>query len=175
MQPCGGGADGEGRTKDGMVQVPTLVFRVRRRRSRGFIAAWKIKSSAIASCSLPHPYLWDKTMRRIDTQICSIITCGFASLIQRARANGDFDVPQSRLSASRRTCRMNTSCQHRALGLDLTDVESMTVAYIKTYQQIPIILKFFRKTFLALRRHTFAILCRCSVCAKAAGLWGITS
>ena len=35
-------------------------------------------------------------MRRIDTEPL-IITGGFASLIERARANGDFDVPQSRL------------------------------------------------------------------------------
>ena len=33
----------------------------------------------------------------------------------------------------------------RVLGLDPTDVQSMTGAYMKTYQQIPIIVKFFQK------------------------------
>ncbi len=84
-------------------------------------------------------------MRRIDTEPL-IITGGFASLIERARANGDFDVPQSRLvGVKTHVPDEYLVVSTRVLGLDPTDVESMTGAYIKTYQQIPIILKFFRK------------------------------
>jgi len=141
-----GGATWEkGRTKDGMVQSPTLVFRVGGVDRAGFIAACKNKEFGYREWLLPYPDLWDKMMRRIDTEPL-IITGGFASLIERARTNGDFDVPQSRLvGVKTHVPDEYLVVSTRVLGLDPTDVVSMTGAYVKTYQQIPVILKFFRK------------------------------
>lgn len=141
----GGAAWEKGRTKDGMVQSPTLVFRVGGLDREKFIAACKNKDYGYREWLLPYPDLWDKMMKRIDTEPL-IITGGFASLIEKARANGDFDVPQSRLvGVKTHVPDEYLAVSTRVLGLDPTDVESMTGAYIKTYQQIPVILNFFRK------------------------------
>jgi hypothetical protein len=141
-----GGARWEkGRTKDGLVQAPTLVFRIGGIDRTGFIGACKDKSLGYREWLLPYPDLWDKMMSRIDTEPL-IITGGFAGLIEKARQNGDFDVPQSRLvGVKTHVPDEYLVVSTRVLGLDPTDVNNMTEAYAKVYEQIPIILNFFRK------------------------------
>jgi hypothetical protein len=141
-----GGATWEkGRTKDGLVQAPTLVFRIGGIDPRGFIGACKDKSLGYREWLLPYPDLWDKMMKRIDTEPM-FITGGFAGLIEKARQNGDFNVPQSRLVGVKTHIPDEyLVVSTRVLGLDPVDVYSVTEAYAKVYEQIPIILNFFRK------------------------------
>jgi FAD dependent oxidoreductase len=141
-----GGARWEkGRTRDGMVQAPTLVFRIGGINRPGFIDACKDKSLGYREWLLPYPDLWDKMMRRIDTEPL-VITGGFAGLIEKARQNGDFDVPQSRLvGVKTHVPDEYLVVSTRVLGLDPIDVGSMTEAYARVYEQVPIILNFFRK------------------------------
>jgi hypothetical protein len=127
-----------------LVQAPTLVFRAGGVDRAAFIEACKNRDYAYREW-LPYPDLWEKMMRRIDTEPL-FITGGYASLIERARRAGDFEVPQSHLVGIKTHIPDEyLVVSTRVLGLDPTDVFSMTEAYAKTYQQIPIILKFFRK------------------------------
>ena len=141
----GGALWEKGRTKDGMVQSPTLVFRIGGVDRQQFITACKNRDYGYREWLLPYPDLWNKMMGRIDTEPL-FITGGFASLIEKARQNGDFDVPQSRIVGVKTHIPDEyLVVSTRVLGLDPTDVQSMTGAYMKTYQQIPIIVKFFQK------------------------------
>lgn len=90
----GGAAWEKGRTADGLVQAPTLVFRIGGIDRAEFIRGCKNSDLAYREWLLPHPDLWDKMMRRIDTEPL-FITGGFAGLIDKAQRAGDFDVPQS--------------------------------------------------------------------------------
>jgi hypothetical protein len=84
-------------------------------------------------------------MDRIDHEPV-FITGGFAGLIEKARLAGDFEVPQSRLVGIKTHVPDEfLVVTTRVLGLDPTDVESVTEAYGRIYQQIPILMKFFRR------------------------------
>jgi FAD dependent oxidoreductase len=141
-----GGAEWEkGRTRDGLVQAPTLVFRIGNLDRAGFVAACKDKSLGYREWLLPYPDLWDKMMKRIDTEPV-IITGGFAGLIEKARQNGDFDVPQTRLvGVKTHVPDEYLVVSTRVLGLDPVDVDSMTEAYAKVYEQVPVLMNFFRR------------------------------
>jgi len=141
-----GGVDWEkGRTGDGLVQAPTLVFRLGGIDRRGFIEGCKNRENNYREWLSPYPELWEKMMRRIDTEPV-IITGGFAGLIEKARRAGEFDVPQSRIVGVKTHVpdEFLVVCT-RVLGLDPTDTRSLTEAYTRLYQQIPILVKFFRK------------------------------
>jgi len=141
----GGSQWEKGRTRDGLVQAPTLVFRIGGIDRAGFVGACKDKSLGYREWLLPYPDLWDKMMKRIDTEPV-IITGGFAGLIEKARQNGDFDVPQSRLVGVKTHIPDEyLVVSTRVLGLDPIDVDSMTEAYAKVYEQVPVLLNFFRK------------------------------
>lgn len=86
----------KGRAADGLVQAPTLVFRIGGIDRPDFIRGCKNPDLAYREWLLPHRDLWDKMMRRIDTEPL-IITGGFAGLIEQAHRAGDFEVPQSRI------------------------------------------------------------------------------
>jgi hypothetical protein len=76
----------------------------------------------------------------------NVIICGgYAKLIEKARAAGAFDVPQSRVVG----VKLHRPDEYlvvmtRVLGLDPTDVRSLTDAYAKVYEQIPILVNFFK-------------------------------
>lgn len=135
----------KGRTADGLVQAPTLVFRVGGINRREFIKGCKNKELGYREWLLPYPDLWEKMMRRIDSEPI-FITGGFAGLIDKAQAAGDFDVPQSRIvGVMSHVPDEFLVVTTRVLGLDPTDHRSLTDAYTKIYQQIPIVVEFFRK------------------------------
>lgn len=140
-----GGADWEkGRTGDGLVQAPTLVFRLGGVSREGFVAGCKDPEIMYREWLAPYPDLWDKMMKRIDNM--DVIVCGgFAGQVQKARDAGQFDIPQSRVVG----VKLHTPDQYlvvmtRILGLDPTSVESLTDAYTAIYQQIPPLVEFFR-------------------------------
>ena len=141
----GGVAWEKGRTADGLVQSPTLVFRIGGMDPEKFIAACKNRDFNYREWILNYPELWDKMMNNLQADTPCILG-GFAGLIDKARESGDFDTPQSRIVG----VKLHRSDQFsvvmtRILGLDPTDVQSVTDAYIKTYQQIPSLLKFWQK------------------------------
>ena len=140
-----GGAEWEkGRTGDGLVQAPTLVFRLGGVNREGFIAGCKDPDVNYREWLTPYPELWQKMMNRLD-EMHVIICGGFAGLVEKARQAGDHDVPQSRVVG----VKLHRPDQFlvvmtRVLGLDPTNVVSLTDAYTKVYQQIPQLIRFFQ-------------------------------
>lgn len=135
----------KGRTGDGLVQAPTLVFRLGGLDRQGFVNGCKDISNNYREWLSPYPDLWEKMMRRIDNEP-AFITGGFAGLIEKARRSGDFQIPQSRIVGVKTHIPDEfLVVSTRVLGLDPTDVRSVTDAYAKVYAQIPILVDFFRK------------------------------
>ena len=141
----GGVAWEKGRTADGLVQAPTLVFRIGGMDRAAFVKGCKDKSLNYREWITPYPDLWKKMQERLDTTDVFILG-GFAGLMEKARKDGVLDVPQTRVVG----VKLHQADQFqvvmtRVLGLDPTDVESMSNAYIRIYDQIPQLLNFFRK------------------------------
>ena len=141
-----GGVNWEkGRTADGLVQAPTLVFKLAGVDRAGFIAGCKNPAINYREWISPYPELWAKMMRRIDRM--NVIICGgYAALIEKARAAGEFNVPQTRLVG----VKLHQPDQFlvvmtRVLGLDPTNTASLTEAYARIYEQIPILVRFFKQ------------------------------
>jgi hypothetical protein len=135
----------KGRTADGLVQAPTLVFKLGGVSREGFIAGCKDPEVNYREWITPYPEIRAKMMKRLDRM--HVIVCGgYAKLIEKARAAGDFDVPQSRVVG----VKLHRPDEYlvvmtRVLGLDPTDIRSLTDAYAKVYEQIPILVRFFKK------------------------------
>lgn len=135
----------KGRTADGLVQAPTLVFKLGGVSRAGFIAGCKDPAVNYREWIAPYPDIREKMMRRIDG--LNVIICGgYAKLVEKARAAGDFEVPQSRVVG----VKLHRPDEYlvvmtRVLGLDPTDIRSLTDAYAKVYEQIPVLVRFFRK------------------------------
>lgn len=140
----GGAAWEKGRTGDGLVQAPTLVFRIGGVDRQGFVNGCKDPEIKYREWLVPYPDLFEKMVKRLDSM--KVIICGgFAGLVERARQAGDHDVPQSRVVG----VKLHREDQFlvvmtRVLGLDPTDVVSMTEAYTRVYEQIPQLLRFFK-------------------------------
>ncbi len=135
----------KGRTADGLVQAPTLVFRIGGMDKVAFVKGCKDKSLNYREWITPYPELWKKMRQRLDTTDVFILG-GFAGLMEKARRDGVLDVPQTRVVG----VKLHQADQFqvvmtRVLGLDPTNVESMSNAYIKIYDQIPQLLEFFKK------------------------------
>lgn len=135
----------KGRTGDGLVQAPTLVFRLGGVNRAEFVAGCKDPEINYREWLKPFPELWQKMMNRIDTM--PVIVCGgFAGLVEKARQAGELTLPQSRIVG----VKLHRPDQFlvvmtRVLGLDPTDVTSLTDAYTRIYQQIPELVRFFQK------------------------------
>lgn len=71
---------------------------------------------------------------------------GFAELIEKARENGDFDLPRDRIIfttlPSPGEFLVNST---RALGIDMTDPESVIRGEFSCHRQIRMLMRFFRK------------------------------
>ena len=141
----GGAAWEKGRTADGLVQAPTLVFKLGGVDRAGFVAGCKDPEVNYREWIAPYPELREKMVRRLDR--VNVIVCGgYAKLVDRARQAGEFDVPQSRVVG----VKLHKPDEFlvvmtRVLGLDPTNVRSMTDAYALVYEQIPVLVKFFKK------------------------------
>jgi hypothetical protein len=141
----GGVAWEKGRTGDGLVQAPTLVFRIGGVDRQGFVNGCKDPEIKYREWLVPYPDLFEKMVARLDSM--RVIICGgFAGLVEKARQAGDHDVPQSRVVG----VKLHREDQFlvvmtRVLGLDPTSVTSMTDAYARVYEQIPQLLRFFQK------------------------------
>lgn len=141
----GGVAWQKGRTADGLVQAPTLVFKLGGVSREGFIAGCKDPAVNYREWLAPYPELRAKMMARIDRM--HVIVCGgYAKLVEKARAAGEFEVPQSRVVG----VKLHKPDEFlvvmtRVLGLDPTNINSLTDAYAKVYEQIAVLVRFFKK------------------------------
>jgi len=141
----GGVAWEKGRTADGLVQAPTLVFKLGGVDRAGFIAGCKDPANRYREWLAPYPDLWAKMMKRIDGM--NVIICGgYAALVEKARAAGEFSVPQTRIvGVKNHQPDEFTVVMTRVLGLNPIDITSLTDAYTRVYEQIPVLVNFFRK------------------------------
>lgn len=135
----------KGRTDDGLVQAPTLVFRLGGIDSGRFVAACRDPELNYREWIHDSPDLWSKMMRRLD-HVETFVLGGFAPLMSKAREAGDLDVPQTRVVGVK-TFRPDelTVVSTRVLGLDPTSVDSLSQAYTRVYRQVPQLVEFFRK------------------------------
>jgi hypothetical protein len=135
----------KGRTSDGLVQAPTLVFKLGGVDRAGFVAGCKNPEINYREWISPYPELWAKMMRRLDRM--QVIICGgYARLIEKARTAGEFDVPQTRIVG----VKLHRPDEFlvvmtRVLGLDPTNTVSLTDAYARIYEQIPVLARFFQR------------------------------
>jgi len=141
----GGVAWAKGRTGDGLVQAPTLVFKLGGVDRGAFVAGCQDPANNYREWLSPYPELWAKMMRRID-QMQVIICGGYAALVERARQAGDFSAPQTRIVG----VKLHRPDEFlvvmtRVLGLDPTNVHSLTDAYARVYEQIPGLVGFFQR------------------------------
>jgi hypothetical protein len=141
----GGVAWEKGRTADGLVQAPTLVFKLGGVDRAGFVAGCKNPANKYREWLVPYPDLWAKMMKRIDGM--NVIICGgYAALIEKARQAGDFSVPQTRIVGVKNHQHDEfTVVMTRVLGLNPIDIASVTDAYTRVYEQIPVLVNFFQK------------------------------
>lgn len=140
----GGVAWEKGRTGDGLVQAPTLVFRLGGLDRVRFVEACKDPNLRYREWIADDPVLWEKNRRRLDG-MQAIVLGGFAGLIERARRDGGASFPQTRVVGVK-THRPEelTVVMTRVLGLDPTDVDSLSSAYAKLYAQVEELVAFFR-------------------------------
>ncbi len=134
----------KGRTGDGLVQAPTLVFRLGGMNRPAFIDACRREDLNYREWLSPYPALRAKTLARLDRM--QVIICGgFAPLLAQARSAGDLDLPQTRIVGVK-THQPDefTVVMTRVLGLDPVDINSVTSAYVRVYEQIPQLVSFFR-------------------------------
>ncbi len=144
----GGVAWEKGRTADGLVQAPTLVFRLAGIDNAAFKRACQTRELNYREWLAPYPNRWEKMSERLD-EVETYVLGGFASTIERARSNGDVEFPQTRIVGVKVHTPESPDEFHvvmtRVLGLDPTDVFSLSGAYAKVYEQIPQLVRFFRE------------------------------
>ena len=140
-----GGATWEkGRTADGLVQSPSLAVRIGGLDRDEFLAGVRDKQNGYREWLLPYPDLWDKMMARLaETPVLPV--GGYASLVEKARAVGELNIPQTRIVGVKlHRADQFLTVMNRVLGLDPTNTDSLTDAYIHTYRQVPETVRFLR-------------------------------
>jgi len=134
-----------GRREDGLVQSPSLVFTLAGIDKERFVNACKNPDYNYREWIQNYPELREKTYKRLS-QTDAFILGGFASTIEKARENGDYNLPQSRVIGVKTHIKDEMIvAMNRILGLDPTSSEDTNCAYKRLYGQIPILERFFRK------------------------------
>jgi hypothetical protein len=128
-----------------LVQSPTLVFRLGGVDREALIRGCRDWSLVYREWFDPYPDLRAKWLKRLPAQD-TFIFGGFAGLVQQAVDAGEFHSPQTRvIGVKTHVPDQFLAVTTRILGLDPTDVESLTSAYVDVYRQVPEHLRFFRK------------------------------
>ena len=131
-----------GGSKDGAVQPPSLSFNV------GGVDVQKVLSyvkSHPETTALPDTYGVSQTRDQFFASKGFAFT-GFSEIIERARSNGDFDLPRDRIifTTLPSTGEVLVNCT-RALGVDMTNPESVIAGEFECHRQIRMLMNFFRK------------------------------
>ncbi|MCZ6671894.1 MAG: FAD-dependent oxidoreductase [Verrucomicrobia bacterium] len=135
----------KGRTKDGLVQSPTLVFRIGGVNRQELVNACKDPAYNYREWLDPYPDVRERFVANLD-DLPSFIFGGFADLMQQARDAGELDVPQSRVVGVKLHEEDEfMAVMTRVLGLDPTNVDNMSNAFSSLYKQVTPIMNFFRK------------------------------
>ena len=135
----------KGREDDGLVQTPTLVFKLGGVDRENFVAGCKSDALNYRAWLNDYPELRAKTVARLDDM--QVIVCGgYTSLVEKARKAGDIDLPQTHIVG----VKLHRPDEFlvvmtRVLGLDPVDGDSLNEAYSHVYQQIPMLVNFFKK------------------------------
>lgn len=134
----------KGRTKDGLVQAPTLVFTIGGVDRQELITACKDPSLKYREWFEPYPDIRERFVRNLDS-LPAFVFGGFADLMTQAREKGGLDIPQSRVVGVKLHKEDEfMAVMTRVLGLDPTDVDNMSSAFSNLYGQITPIIQFFR-------------------------------
>ncbi len=134
----------KGRTKDGLVQAPTLVFTLGGVDRAELIRACKDPALQYREWFKGHPEIHKQFTRNLD-DLAAFVFGGFAELIEHARSEGGVDIPQSRIVGVKTHVEDEfTVVMTRVLGLDPTDVHSMSESFSRLYAQIPPIVQLFQ-------------------------------
>lgn len=135
----------KGRRGDGLVQSPSLAVRIGGVDRAEFLRGVRDKENGYREWLRPYPDLWAKMMERLD-ETAVLLVGGYASLVEKARAACDLNIPQTRIVGVKlhRPDQFLT-VMNRVLGLDPTSMSSVSEAYAHTYHQVPDTVQFFRK------------------------------
>ncbi len=135
----------KGRIGDGLVQAPTLVFKIGGVDRNRFVAACQNLSLNYREWLAPFPDLWKKMQSNLNHTEAFVLG-GFAGLMEKARRDGKLSVPQTRVVGVKlhRPDQIQV-VMTRVLGLNPIDVDSLSDAYTKVYAQIPELVTFFKE------------------------------
>ena len=135
----------KGRDQDGLVQAPSLMVRIGGIDRNQFVKACKNREYNYREWICNYPDLWEKMMVHLDTAETFVIG-GFAKLMASARDKGLLSLlPQTRIVGVKTHIPDEImTVSTRILGLDPTDVKSLSDGYSKIYRQVPQLVEFFR-------------------------------
>jgi hypothetical protein len=134
----------KGRTKDGLVQAPTLVFTIGGVNASQLIEACRDDRLVYREWFKSYPDIQKKFVSHLDS-LSAYVFGGFADLVEEARNQSGLDIPQSRVVGVKTHVQDEfLVVMTRVLGLDPTDIENMSQSFSRLYKQIPAIIQLFR-------------------------------
>ncbi|GIW08494.1 MAG: hypothetical protein KatS3mg060_3299 [Dehalococcoidia bacterium] len=146
----------KGRSGDGLIQAPTLVFRVGGVDREAFVRGAQRLGGRFREMLAPYPDALTKFLARLPDQPV-IIVGGYHHLMEEARRAGDLDVPPSRVVGVKpHQPDQFIAVTTKVVAFDPTDVDVLTRAYLDAYAQIPPLLRFFR-TYLPGFEHSYLL------------------